>query len=527
MAKVLNTQVLIIGAGPTGLMAANQLLRFGIDFIIVDTKDGPTKESRAIVVTARSLEIYQQMGLEQNAIDGGKAIRSFSLYSNGKRRAEVKIGDIGKGLSDFSYMLAFEQSKNEELLSQNLTEHGKTIHWTHEFIELTEYENSINAVVKSNNELLNITAQYLIACDGASSLVRNQLNFSFRGGTYDHKFFVADTIIRWDLEYDKLIISPGNKNFCAFLPLKGDRGYRVIGTLPKSYFNKEEISFRNIENLVIDTIGVDLKFESVNWFSIYKLHHRRVDHFSKGRVFLAGDSAHIHSPAGGQGMNTGLQDAYNLCWKLALVLKKQANASLLDTYNEERLPFAQWLLRFTDRGFAMMTSSNWFIKLFRKYIALILIGTVLANERIRPFIFKIISQIGYSYKGRSLSQSSSRQKLLFRAGDRLPYFSEENIYSLFTGASFHLLHIAYKPLSSEMQEKIKNTFPFTICVVENQLTNEWKKLGVKNELFILIRPDNYMEFIFDSFNEENIRKHLKKHFIIKPDKHLSVLDIKT
>lgn len=342
MTESLNTEVLIIGAGPTGLMAANQLMRFGIDFIIVDTKSGPTKESRAIAVTARSLEIYQQMGLAQHAIDNGKRMISFNLFSRGKRKAEVKIGEIGKGLSEFSYMLGFEQSRNEEMLAHNLVSKGKKIHWDHEFIELKEYSEKIIAVVKNNNELHNIHAKYLIACDGARSPVRHQLNFSFKGGTYDHKFFVADTQLDWKLEYDNLVICPGDKNFCGFLPLYGDKNYRVLGTLPKEFADRDDISFADIEKVVKDTIGIELTFEKVNWFSIYKLHHRGVDHFSQGNVFLAGDSAHIHSPAGGQGMNTGLQDAYNICWKIAFVLRHNASPALLGTYNEERLPLQNY-----------------------------------------------------------------------------------------------------------------------------------------------------------------------------------------
>jgi len=208
-------------------------------------------------------------------------------------------------------------------------------------------------------------------------------------------------------------------------------------------------------------------------------------------------------------MNTGLQDAYNLCWKLAFVIKGLANASLLDTYNEERLPFARWLLKFTDRGFNMMTSNNWFIKLFRKYVVLKLAGMVMTNRRMRPFIFKTLSQTGYSYKGRTLSRSRSNQKLLFTAGDRLPYFSEGNIYPLFTEASFHLLHVATSALDKEWQERIKSAFPFTIKVVENQLSHKWEKLGVKSELFILVRPDNYIALICDSFDENEIRQYLK------------------
>ncbi|MCB0374794.1 MAG: FAD-dependent monooxygenase [Sinomicrobium sp.] len=512
MAKTLNTQVLIAGAGPTGLMAAVQLMRFGVDFIIIDKKSGPTAESRAIAVTARSLEIYGQAGLARHAIGNGKIITSFNLYTNGKRKAEVKIGEIGKGLSEFSYILAFEQSKNEEMLSDHIIRNGKTVHWEHEFLELTEHKSTIRALVRHKNEILHVTAEYLIGCDGAKSPLRHQLNFSFKGGTYKHKFFVADTLMRWDLGYDKLIITPGEKNFCAFIPLKNNRTYRIIGTLPKRYFDNEDISFCDIEDAVAATIGVPVNFESVNWFSVYKLHHRGVDHFSEGRVFLAGDSAHIHSPAGGQGMNTGLQDAYNLCWKLALVVKKQAKPSLLDTYNEERLPFARWLLRFTDRIFNLMTSGNRFIKLFRKYIALKIAGMGLASGSIRPFIFKTVSQTGYSYKGRHLSKNRSRQQLAFTAGDRLPYFPDDDIYPLFTAAAFHLLYIGDSPLDAAMHRKIEKLFPFAVMTVEQQLTGKWEKLGVKSTLFMLVRPDNYIAFICDVLDEAEVNSYLKRYF---------------
>jgi 2-polyprenyl-6-methoxyphenol hydroxylase-like FAD-dependent oxidoreductase len=515
MAKTLDTEVIIIGAGPTGLMAANQLARFGIDFIIVDQKSGPTIESRAIVVTARSLEIYEQMGLADDVVQNGQRVELFNLYTNGKRKAVVKIGEIGRGLSTFSYMLAFEQSKNEELLSQNLVEKHKDIHWDHEFVRLLQHKDSIEALVKHGSEDLTIKARYLVAADGANSQVRQQLNFSFRGGTYDHKFFVADALVRWEMGYNRMIISPGDDNFCAFIPLKNDHTYRVIGTLPRRYANQDHVHFRDIEDSIIKAIGVNLAFESVNWFSVYKLHHRAVDHFREGNVFLAGDSAHIHSPAGGQGMNTGLQDAYNLCWKLAMVLKGKARPELLQTYNEERLPFAKWLLRFTDRGFNMMTSSNWFIRFFRKHLALNIAGLVLSNGLVRVFAFRTISQIGYAYQNCSMSKSFSRQKLVFRAGERLPFIMQENIYPLFKEPEFHLLHIGDIAVPTAVAEKIKRVLSIDLVLVDVTLSDHWRALGVKKELFVLVRPDNYLALIFDECDDPRIVAYAKRYFVMK------------
>jgi 2-polyprenyl-6-methoxyphenol hydroxylase-like FAD-dependent oxidoreductase len=513
----MNTQVLIVGAGPTGLMAANQLLRFGIDFIIIDYKSGPTVESRAIAVTARSMEIYQQLGLSTTVEENGSQMNSFKLFSDGHKKAEIKIGEIGKGMTDFPYLLAFEQSDNERLLYENLKKGGREVFWETEFTSLKEYKSGIAVLAKKDNSTIEIKAEYLIACDGAKSPIRHQLNFNFHGGTYENKFFVADVIVNWELPHDNLIIAPSDKNFVGFFPLKGDRYYRVLGTLPRAYFNREDISFSAIKNEVVRTIGIPLDFEKVNWFSIYNLHHRCVDNFSIGRVYLAGDSAHIHSPAGGQGMNTGLQDAYNIGWKLAFVLKKYAKPELLNTYNEERLPFAQWLMKFTDRMFNIMTSDNWFIAKFRKYIMLNLIPKIFTFGKIRPAIFKAVSQIWYSYKDKSFSHSTSSQKLLFHAGDRLPYIAGEDLktpfYELFTEPSFHLLHISNDLLEDNSIERIKKAFYFPIKIVSYPLSESWKRLGVESSLFVLVRPDNYIAYLFDSFEEKEIQNYLSTFFI--------------
>ena len=494
------TDVLIVGAGPTGLMAANQLQRFGIDFMVIDGKAGPTLESRAIAVTARSLEIYQQMGLSDEVVANGTRMNSFHLYTEGKQRAVVKIGEIGKGLSDFSYLLAYEQYKNEKLLYRTLQENGKEVQWETSFEKLIGFENKIICEARQKQEIIQIEARYLIACDGARSPIRHQLNIPFEGGTYENKFYVADTLLKWDLGYDKLIVSPADRNFVGFFPLKEKNAYRVLGTLPDDQRDNEHITFQEIDATIKETIGVPLQFEKVNWFSIYKLHHRCVSTFRKGNVFLAGDAAHIHSPAGGQGMNTGLQDAYNICWKLAFVLKQWAKPAILDTYNEERLPFARWLMKFTDRGFKIMTSDSRWIIFLRKYVALRIAGLFLKAPILKRIAFRTLSQTGLSYEDYSLAMNLSSQKLKFKAGDLLPYMRTgdgQSINKLFTAPGFHLLHVAPEPFDAIHLKEISSHFPFPTSYVWLPIAPSWKAFGVKKPLLILVRPDNYILFTAD------------------------------
>jgi 2-polyprenyl-6-methoxyphenol hydroxylase-like FAD-dependent oxidoreductase len=516
MQTSLHTDVLIVGAGPTGLMAANQLSRFAVDFILIDSKSGPTRESRAISVTPRSLEIYQQMGLSDKVLEQGTRINSFSIYSKGRLKAVVNIGEIGKGKSEFSYLFAFEQNKNEELLFQNLQHQGKDVLWETEYVGMSATNARIVAEVVHKGSPISIIARYLVGCDGAGSLIRHQLNFDFKGGTYENRFFVADTKLKWKEGYDKLIIAPGNHNFCGFFPLLGDGSYRVLGTIPDDARDRKEIPFSLIEKVVKEIMNIEMTFEEVNWFSIYKLHHRCVSTFSKGRVFLAGDSAHIHSPAGGQGMNTGLQDAYNLAWKLAFVLKKWAGPGILDTYNEERLPFARWLMKFTDRAFQVMTSDSWWMVQFRNKIMLNIAGSLVGLPWLRPIMFNTLSQIWYSYSGKSLSLQQSNQSLKFKAGDRLPYFLKGNpprsVYEDFTSASFHLLHLYEPKHDPSVAVNLAALFPFPVKRVDHSIHEGWSQWGVKRELFILVRPDNYIAWVDDYLTEVLVKKRLKIYF---------------
>ena len=510
----MTTAVIIIGAGPTGLMLANQLQRFGIHFLLVDAKNGPTLQSRAMSVTSRSMELYQQLDLSDKVIEQSFLINGFGFYNNGKKITDVSLTNIGTQYSDFGRMTTtFEQNKNEKLLYENLQETKSNVLWHTSFVSLEETKDGIVALLKNDvtQENISVVARYIVGCDGAKSTIRHQRDFSFEGGTYDTKFFVADVTATWKLGYEKIVMAPSKGLFVAFFPLQGEKRLRIVGTLPPEYFDQDEIDFDILENVIRKTTNFDIHFDSVAWHSIYKVHHRCVDTFSKGRVFLAGDAAHVHSPAGGQGMNTGLQDAHNLAWKMAFVLKGIAKEKLLDTYNEERLPFAQSLIKFTDKGFIVLASGHWFVSNFRTYIFLPILGKLMHFDAVKLILFKRLSQLFYSYKKYSLSKSNTRQSLKFKEGDRLPYI-EPAFFNNFREPIFHLIILSKNPKTAQEISIIKDGFPFEIKIIESDISEKWTILGVNNPLYILVRPDHYIALLSDTIDKNHIANHFKDYF---------------
>lgn len=506
----MKTQVTIVGAGPTGLMLANQLQRYGVDFVIVDTKEKTTDQSRALAVSARSMELYQQLGLSDTIRQQSVDLLGFKIYADGKTKADVDLQNLGNGLSDFpNFMNAFEQSKNEQLLYENLRRQEQEVLWKHEFVRQQAREDGVQVVVKdlSSGKEKAITTKYLIGCDGASSPVRKSTNLTFEGGTYENKFFVADTTLEWDMEYDKVILVPTDKIFITFFPLKGRKRMRVIGTLPSQFSQKENIDFEELEAVIRQHTRLDFNITEVGWHSVYKLHHRCVNAFREGNVFLSGDSAHVHSPAGGQGMNTGLQDAHNLAWKMAWVLQGLAGEALLDTYNEERLPFAQGLLNSTDQGFTFLAGSDFWTKNIRKFVLIPGVSWLLKFAHFRQFAFKKVSQIDYNYRKRSLSQTATRLSLKFKVGDRLPYV-RENYYEKFRQPCFHLIALGKQP-ANVSEEQLTEALSFPVKLITEKIDDHWKKWGVKNKLFILVRPDQYIATVADDI--ASVKQYINTH----------------
>jgi len=518
----MQTKVLIIGAGPTGLMMASQLSRFGIDYIIIDQKTTITDKSKALAVQARTMEVYQQMGIAEDAVEQGMIGRAVNFVINGKRLRRINLANIGEGLSPFPYINMLEQSKNEALLNNFVEQHGNGVLWNTRLESFTQNEEEVTAILHhKNGEQLTIKADWLVGADGARSPVRKQLGMTFKGDTHEQTFFVADVQLTWEFEGHELFICLDKNNFLACFPMKGDRHFRLVGAVPESLLNKEGLTFEDVLVDLLPKLNFELKLNEVRWFATYKIHHRVVSNFQRGRCFLAGDAAHIHSPAGGQGMNTGLMDAYNLAWKLALVIQEKVNPKLLKTYNEERLPFAQQLVNTTDTAFETIISNNPLVRFFRLNILPTALRAATSFEQTRKLAFRTVSQTAVNYRLYSLSRNGAAANFSTQtpqAGDRFPYFPTKDgtTFDWLKGTTFQVLYFFTKetPEITDRLSKYLNLsqLDFHLRLIDKS-TNPtvFDALGIKAEGLFIIRPDMYIGYRSDRVDLGDLEIYFEKH----------------
>jgi len=506
----MKTDVVIVGAGPTGLALAAQLIRYGVDFVILDAKETTTPYSKAIGVQARSLEIYEQIGLAENLIALGAKAEGVRLVAGGEVRGHIDLSDLGEGLSPYPFLLLVEQGSHEKLLYEHIKSKGKNVLWRTTLESFSQNESGVTANIKTADGASDtIEAKFLVGADGAKSIVRHTLGLTFEGSTFERLFYVADVEINWEYPHDALVVFLMKSNLLAVFPMVGENRWRIVGTFPEEFGKDEgDILYEEIEAQIRkDTeLGERLDITKVNWFSVYKVHSRRVNKFSNGRCFLAGDSAHIHTPAGAQGMNTGIQDGYNLAWKLAAVLRGDATISLLETYDEERSANAKRLLQTTDRVFDFGASEESFLAFFRTKIFPYIANVALQLDAVKRFIFPLVSQTGINYRKSSLSAERGFFKV--KAGDRMPYFTIEgaSIYEKLTAPKFHLL--TFFDGTNNAQPSIENDFTDSF---EIPLYPHIAELfGAAKTFSILLRPDNYIGLITEDLSGEDVNAYLQK-----------------
>ncbi len=479
-------EILVVGAGPTGLVLALWLTRLGVKIRIVDRTAGPGTTSRALAVQARTLELYRQLDLTETVIAEGHQVPAINLWVKGHAAARIAFENIGADLTPYPFLHIFPQDRHEQLLIERLHSLGVAVERRTELIGFVDATDRVTARLRGpDGREFDCAASYIAGCDGAHSIVRENIGTGFPGGTYRQLFYVADVDASGPALNGELHIDLDEADFLGVFPLDGGGRARLIGAISDVQADRAAgLTFGDVSRRAIDHLKVEVG--RVNWFSTYHVHHRVTEHFRKGRAFLLGDAAHIHSPAGGQGMNTGIGDAINLAWKFSAVLTGRAPAGLLDSYEAERIGFARRLVATTDRVFSFATAEGKIADLLRTRVAPLVIPAAAAFEPVREYLFRTVSQIMLNYRGGPLSRGAAGH---VHGGDRLPWVGvdgPDNFSSL--AAMDWQVHVYGTPRPELATWCAANGVPLHAF----RWRSDYDSVGLSRNALYLLRPDSYV-----------------------------------
>jgi 2-polyprenyl-6-methoxyphenol hydroxylase-like FAD-dependent oxidoreductase len=501
MEPAMDTDVLIVGAGPTGLMLANQLGRRGVDAIIIDRHPGPSRETRALGVQARTMEIYEKLGIIDRALELGKRGTGANIWAAGRRMARVPLGEAGARVSPYPFILILGQDDNERIMGERLGDWHQSVQWNTELVGLVQAPGHATATLRQpDGTPRTVTAAWVAGCDGAHSAVRDLCGITFPGAPYEHVFFVADVQLTGNMVADEVNVYLWREGFHLLFPMRGQDHWRIVGILPPGLRGRDDVQFDDVVPSIHAQAGTGLAFQECTWFSTYRIHHRSASRFRDRRCFLLGDAAHIHSPVGAQGMNTGLQDAYNLGWKLALVAGGRAAAALLDSYEAERIPVARRLLNTTDRAFRLVVSDHWLAGLLRTQVLARMAAFAMRREAVQRLAFRVVSQTGIAYRDSPLSESlDGLPGDAPQAGDRFSWLrlkltpggATVDLFKTLRDTSFHLIAIGQRPLqdgATALGELL------TLHVVPEDPENDAQlaRAKIPRPSYYLLRPDGHV-----------------------------------
>lgn len=497
-------RVLIVGAGPTGLVLALWLTHLKVPVRLIDGAPEPGATSRALAVQARTLELYHQIDLARTVVDRGHRVSALNLWVAGRRRARAVFGDLGRGLSPFPFALVFPQDEHERLLIDRLADLGVQVERGCELADFAESGGAVHARLKLADGRFEIfETPYIAGCDGAHSAVRAALGIGFGGGTYAHLFYVADVKATGSVIDGNIHVALDESDFLAVFGLKRAGSARLVGTLRDGTTRRapSTLSWEDVSRRVMSWLPIEVG--RVNWFSTYRVHHRVAEHFRKGRAFLLGDAAHIHSPVGGQGMNTGIGDAVNLAWKLSAVLHGRAAPSILDSYEPERIAFARRLVTTTDRAFSLVTSSSWSARRFRLDVIPLVVPSLFKIRAVRRFMFHTVSQISVSYRDSPLSAGRAGA---VHGGDRLPWISlGENLDNFAPLASLGWqVHVYGRPQPAVETLCRERGLPLHAFPWHPAL----RASGLGRDAVYVVRPDGYVGFASENADVASVGAYL-------------------
>jgi 2-polyprenyl-6-methoxyphenol hydroxylase-like FAD-dependent oxidoreductase len=441
-------------------------------------------------VQARTLEFYRQIRLADTVVARGREVSAANMWVTGRHVARAVFGPMGAGISPYPYAFIFPQDEHERLLIDTLHDAGVSVERGTELADFEERGDRIVARLKrGDGQLDTCEAAFIAGCDGAHSRVREVLSIDFSGGTYEHLFYVADVNAHGAVMDGDIHVALDRTDFLAVFPLKAAQCARLVGTVRDDIGHpRDDLSWGDVARRVIEWMRIDVK--AVNWFSTYHVHHRVAGQFRRGRAFLLGDAAHIHSPVGGQGMNTGIGDAVNLAWKLAAVLHGRADDRILDTYEPERIAFARRLVATTDQAFTGVTSSTATARALRLHVVPVVLPALLKLRAFRRIAFRTISQTAIEYRESALSEGDAGG---VHGGDRLPWVQldpdshdADNFAPL---ASLDWQVHVYGAAAPEIR---------AICGERHLALHEFawrpamKRAGLRRNALYLVRPDGHV-----------------------------------
>ncbi|KAI1091766.1 FAD binding domain-containing protein [Rostrohypoxylon terebratum] len=518
------TDVLIVGGGPTGVVLALELAAQNIPFRIIDKALGRSDKSRALVVQPRTLELLSRHGIARGLQERGFTTTGARYCVNGKEATRIEIGD-GAALPNtaFPFQKLISQEDTEYFLDECLEKkYGRKVERGLEAKTVAQDADGVTATFSkvgdtTGEATTTIRAKYAVGCDGSHSVVRQAAGLTFEGESYQQQFVLADTQIEWEAPTKNVIMCFG-QGVLAVFPMKNGM-VRVFASGSNVPSREGGPLLEDFQQFFDKMVPVKGKLHDPSWLTRFYLHHRGVDKYSNGRLFVAGDAAHIHSPVGGQGMNTGIQDAVNLGWKLAAVIRGERPASFLDSYHGERYPVGQNLLRGTDRIFSFMISTNPIFVFIRNHLLPWLLPLQFRNENRVREMFKIMAEFDISYRDYGFVGTAPGLKgNTVRGGDRMLDGKIEGpegqkyLLDLADPTSYHLILFSGVGAEAASEGDLqraeanflgKSPVPSKVHLIFGEKPNGQsgyvdkdatlhKDLGFSQPTYVLLRPDSYI-----------------------------------
>lgn len=524
-----HTDVLIVGAGPVGLFLANELLRHGLRCQIIDKKTGLSTHSKALGIHIRSLEMFADSGFIDKILQRGHAVKGMIFKHQQQDIAAITFEHTD---APYHHVIDLPQDETEAVLAEGLNQKDTAVLWQTELLRFEEHIDHIVATVQQPDQTeATLTASWLVACDGAHSTVRHLLNLDFLGSPYQEHWWLADLHIDWDLANDHMMVYLDHDGPMALFPMAQQR-YRLVMIAPAD--GPETPTLSDVQQLFAKKCPQPARLRDPLWINGFNLQHRQIQQYRHSRVFLAGDAAHIHSPLGGQGMNTGLQDAYNLAWKLALTQRGLATERLLDSYHAERYPVGHRVLHETDRMTKAFTLKNPVAIQLRNQLMKFLTSFEVVKDKLANNMAELLVQYPHS------PIVEQHGHLTVKTGQLLPYVhlqqpqgQTQHLFEVCQGTVHHLLlfsrtsnaevHTAASHLYQEIQQRYPNLITVHWIGADQPQAwpglhwldpdhNAWHKIGAQGPCLLLTRPDQYLAYVQDSLDAKPLLDYLAKIF---------------